>query len=395
MIKKIISYLELNHIGVVEVLFAATPLLSGFGLKGLPLSVLMWVILIVLSFIVPPRLSFSFVRFPAFTLFVLYWVIHTLFILLLSEVNINSCIAQLLFFLSVFVVTPIIDFRRLKGSLNWIAIITLIGLLFQLPEVFSGGVVHPISIPGLDMPESRLENSIIRPSSFFMEPAAYVGFMVFPLFLSLLDRKFIWSSILILSIFLTGSTTGIVVVFIILIVYTMTQNVELKNKVLVIILGLALLYAFTTLGIFNVGLEKLGETNVETNVRLSQGRYIVSTMLPNELLFGAPFSDAYHYCISGRATDVYYYGESVFMPTLWSIILLYGIFGLVLYSIVHYSLFRQSRQTLPCLGYLFATWFSGGVGIGWQFAFSLIILLCITKNYPNRKRVYYHEDYSY
>lgn len=47
--KKIIQYLGLNKVGFLELLFAVTPILIGYGFNGLPLSLIMYIILIVVA----------------------------------------------------------------------------------------------------------------------------------------------------------------------------------------------------------------------------------------------------------------------------------------------------------------------------------------------------------
>ena len=115
----------------------------------------------------------------------------------------------------------------------------MVGLLYQWGLIAAGGEVRPIQLPFLDMGESRLETFSVRPSSFFMEPAAYVAFMYLPLAFSLIERKFIWTAAIILSEFLTTSTTGLLTSFIVLIVYVFTQKVNFKIRFFTVAMGVA------------------------------------------------------------------------------------------------------------------------------------------------------------
>lgn len=373
------EYLQLKHVGVLELMFALTPMLSGFELGGLPLSLLMWVIMLLYIFIKNNRISFSF--YIPLKIFIAYWVFHLLFTLILDDTNFNGIIQQIILFVSILALSKNIDFTKLVGSLNWAALISIAGLLFQWSEITAGMDIHPIEIPGLMMPENRIETFSLRPSSFYMEPAAYVAFMYLPLAFSLIQRKFLWTSVIILSIFLTTSTTGLATSFIMLGAYALTQRNSKWTSLGVLAIGAVLVYALLHFSAFDAGIDKIENTDIETNVRLSQGPDVVKTMNSTELIFGSSYSTAYNYCIKARrAPMVVVYGESVYMSTIWLMILLYGIVGLLLYLNIYWQLIKQNRICLPLVLCLFATMFSSGYMIGGTFAYTLVALLLIVKN---------------
>ena len=232
------------------------------------------------------------------------------------------------------------------------------------------------------MSENRLDFSN-RPSSFFMEPAAFVAFMYVPLAFSLIEKKYIWSFIIILANFLTTSTTGILTSFIMLGVYVFSQKISLKIRILVIMLGAILFLSLANVEAFQAGVSKMEETDTESNIRLSQGPYIVSTMQQDEYLFGASYHDAYHYCLAGRAPMVVFYTESVFMSTFWFILLHYGVTGMVLYLMFYFRFIKKERETLPLIACLIATMFSSGYGVGPNFVYTSICLFMIVQSKTN------------
>lgn len=381
--------LSLNHIGLLELTFALTPLLSGYRLSGIPLSVLMWVILLVILFFQHGK--FPLKNYIPLTLFVSYWVIHSIVIMLYDHVNINGFISQLLYFFAIYALYPNINQNKLKGSLNWVAIIAMAGLLYQWTFILRGEMVHPIEIPGLEMSEERLEQLNLRPSSFFMEPAAYVAFMVCPLAFSLAEKKYIWAGVLFLSIYLTTSTTGLVGSFVMLGASLIRKERNMKSYVWNAVLGGALIYSLFNFDIFEYGVTKLENTDTETNVRLTQGRYVVSTMNLNEYYFGVPYSSAYNYCMAGRAPDVIYYGESVYMSTFWQMILLCGVVGLLLYVNIYLQILRKCWLTLPLVAFICAVMFSGGYGLGSGFVFTLVVLLCMVESFKHADDMVKHD----
>lgn len=377
------QYLNLNKVGLLEIVFALVPLLSGYGLGSLPLSVLIWVLLLVIVLI---KGKIGHIRdFMAFKIFVIFWILHQILIFAVDDVNLNGFLSTLLYFVAVFVLYPNLDMEKLKGSLNWVALISIIGLLYQWTDIMRGEMVHPLELPGLTMAESRLTTESLRPSSFFMEPASYVAFMCCPLLFALNDRKYIWATTIILSMFLTTSTTGLIVSFIMLgVSFLSGKKVRLSGIIPIIVIGVGLMYALTNWDVFDYGVNKLETIDTETNVRLTQGPYVVSTMKPEEYIIGVPYSTSYRYCKDGRASDVAYYGDNVYMSTFWQMLLLYGIIGLLLYLNVYFQIAKRCRQTLPLIAALTAVLFSSGYGTGIIYVFTLIVLLCILYNNDNQ-----------
>lgn len=374
--KSIISYLHLKDIGTLEMLFALTPMLSGFRFMGLPLSDLMWLVLILFSLNKKGKILFK--SFSPLLFFALYWAAHQVIIMLIDDVNINGLIFQIVFFIAVYFLYPKLDKGKLIGSMNLVAIIAIGGLLYQWTFIVRGQGVHPLEIPGLTLSDFILEKVIMRPSSFFMEPSAYVAFMICPLFFALEEKKYWWSILIIISVFLTTSTTGIAVSFIMLTVSLLKSRNKLSSStLLLVVIGVCLFFALTRFEAFSAGVEKIENTEVSTNVRLSQGPYVVGTMHTSEFVFGAPYSTPYNYCIAGRAPEVQFYGESVYMSTFWQMILLYGVIGLLLYLNIYYHIFKRSRITWPLVVSLCAVMFSSNYSIGNNFIYTLIVLLVL------------------
>lgn len=377
-LNKAIDYLYLRDVGFLELMFALTPMLSSFSLGSLPLSLLMWVVLVVIVAL-KGKLDRAKV-FKPLLFFVLYWFVHSIVIMVSDDMNLNGFLAQIIYFLSVFLLYPVLDLKKLKGSLNWVALISIAGLIYQWIDIQRGGMVHPLEIPGLTMPEGRLLAESMRPSSFYMEPAAYVVFMICPFFFALSERKYIWAVAIILSMFLTTSTTGLILSFIMLGVSVLSvRKMKIWSWVITLLIGAGLFYALTHFDAFEGGIEKFENTDISTNVRLTQGIYVVSTMNPSEYVLGVPYSTAYNYCISGRGTNVVFYGKTVFVPTFWEILLLYGVVGLALYLYIYYYFFKNDRTTRPLIIALCAVLFSSSYAIGVYYIFTLIIILATYK----------------
>lgn len=375
MFQKFIDYFNLQQVRGLELFFASILILSSYSLWGLPLQIIIWLLLLVFLLIKPKVRQFP--KNKPLTIMVLFVLLHDFLYLFIANGNINAYIQQVTMFGCLFLAVKVFNIDKLKGSINLVAIIAIIGLLYQWGVISAGKGVHPIQLPFLDMPQNRLEGVSIRPSSFFMEPAAYVAFMYIPLAFSLIDRKFLWTLVIILSEFLTTSTTGLLTSFIMLIVYIFTQKVNFKIRFFSVVMGAAMLFALTNFNAFQTGVNKLEDTNIDTNMRLAQGPYVVSTMQPKELIAGAVYHNAYNYCLAGRAPDVVFYENEVYMSTIWMIILKYGFMGLVLYFMFYLKIAKEDRKTLPLIVCLIAVMFSSGYGFGGTYIYTSISLMLI------------------
>lgn len=373
MFRKVIDYLSLRHVGGIELFFATLPILSAYNLMGIPLQVILWGGLFVLLIFSPKKREVPILK--SFAILAAFVLVHDFIYLFIARGNLNAYIMQIFYFGCIFMTVKTFNIEKLKGSLNFVAIISMIGLIYQWSIIAAGESVHPIQIPFLNMEEIRLDAVSARPSSFFMEPAAYVAFMYLPLAFSLIDKKFIWTAIIIFSDFLTTSTTGILTSFIMLIVYIFTQDVSIKIKLLTITIGVVIFYTLTNIEVFQAGVDKLKNTDIEANVRLIQGPYIVSTMSPFEMIAGATYNSAYDYCFDGRAPYVVVKENQVFISTVWMLILKYGFVGLFLYLFFYYKIGKGSRKTIPLIICLVATMFSSGFGIGINYVYTSAGLL--------------------
>lgn len=375
--RKIINYLQLNQVGGLELLFAFTPMLSGYGFMGYPLSLLLLPILLFMA--LKKRTGARYEVFKPVMILLIYVAIHDLVLVLGPGKNFFGYINTLLSLASILYISPVLNFEKLKGSLNLVCIVAIGGLLYQLSFTLAGQGVHPLEIPFLSMSENRLEGLELRPSSFFMEPAAYTAFMFVPMALALIYRQYVWMGLLVFCVFLTGSTTGLLTSFIMIGVYALTQGLKKRYILLMLAMGVVMFYSLENFSIFEEGVTKLQNTDVETNMRLAQGPYVVSTMEPGEYPLGVFYKEVYDYCLS-RAPMVHFYTEEVYMSTFWYMTLVYGIIGLLLYLNVYWQLIRRSRLLLPLIVVLLALLFSSGYSLGSAFMFTTISMLAIAYN---------------
>ena len=247
----------------------------------------------------------------------------------------NLVLSYAIIFISIGILFPMFNFKKLIGSFNWVAIICLIGLLYQYVIILAGGSVTPIALPFLPALDetARVYSLLNRPSSFFWEPQSYCSFMFVPLFIALYERKIIWGAVITLSMFLSGSTTGIIVSLLMLGSMMFSSNLSKTYKALFILIGVVMVYLLFNTSYFEAGASKIEETSFEENSRIFNGLMLV---------FRMPF----HYWITGvnyaNVADFYFSGEvgsgfllekfdTIYVSTIWMILAKFGIVGTYLY----------------------------------------------------------------
>lgn len=370
----------LKDFGFAELLVALLPILCAYYLGPVPFSFWILLLLSIVSLIKGKHIDIIMMK-PLIVFFVFYVIHETILLFFADSFNINNRIETVVSILSILFIVPLLNFNKLKAALNFISLICVIGLLYQYSIIFSGGLVHPLEVPGLHMVESRLLTETNRPSSFFMEPAAYSFYMYAPILISLLDKRYIWTGILIFSVFLTSSTTGLFASFIILGVYMITNGIFKGRSIIVFLLVVVLFLTLTNTAFFEVGINKYENTDFETSVRIWQGPTIVGTMHFEEMIFGVPYGDVMDYVKAGRipVTMLYGDGKDVFMSTIWLVFFKFGIVGLVFYLSIFYRIAKNCKLVLPLVFCLFVVMFTGSMYLGGWFVFYLIILYLMKK----------------
>ena len=378
---RIIKYLELNQIGVLELLFAAYLIFISYHIGTIPGQFLFILIMDVVVLLKRGKFDLRMTR--GLTLFFVYYVLHQIGGLFLGGSNSslfwNMTATSIFCILSIYYIFPNINLNKLFGSLNWIAIISIIGVVYHFGIIQTGGEISKIQLPFLtsEVDDIRL---LDRPSSFYNEPAAFCGFMYMPLALSLYKKKYFWSTVIILSLFLSTSTTGLIVSFLMLGVYALTQSLNKKYKILLIFGMVALAAVLVNFSVFSKSVEKLQSVDTETNIRLAQGPIIVADMDKSNLLFGVPYATAYAYYEQEHVNlPVVIYGDNLYMSSFWLIILLLGVVGLILYVNVYIQLARKYIIALPYLIMLIAVLFSDPTYTGGDYACHMIFALCLCR----------------
>lgn len=397
---KFLDYLHLREVGLLEMLIAFFPILLGYTISGLPLGIVLCTLLVLVLFL--RKGSRKNWRRNPILWFLVFMVVHDIF--LLSVINnaqgvfLNSLIGQCAYLVAAIVVGNDLNYNKLRGSVNWVSLLCMGGMLYHFSLVLRGMSFQPIMLPF--MPEqtetSRFLHEYYRPTSFFQEAQSYASYMLVTLFMALVERKYIWSVLIAITIFMSSSTTGLVTVFIIFALVALSGSTS-KNKrfitvLFMFVIGGGLLYFLLRSGLFEQGTTKMFDeaANMDEEIRLVQGPMIVGSMSFTDWIFGVPYANAYQYCMArGIAGSVIIYGEnSMFVPTFWLMLIRYGIVGLLLYLNIYWYYYRLDKTIRPYIISLILLLFTNPDFVGGMFAYSMFVIISFCRFNLNESYTY-------
>lgn len=398
-LNKVIERLNLNRIGLVELLIALYPILSSYQYGPVPLS--LFVLLLVMGLVILKNNKITFLNNRTFKILSLYVIIHDILLIFVMGNNtpsffFNSLIALVLTLFAIFLVTPYIRWDKLVGAINWVSIICVIGMTYQYLQVRGGQSVGMLKLPLL--PESGLARYIDlydRPHSFFEEPAMYSQFMLVPMFIALIKKQYVWSGIIALTVLMSSSTTGLILVFVQFLIVILLGETAKKSKIILCLIGCGMAWMLFNTDTFSAATDKFtheSEHSVE-NVRLVQGPAVVSTMEFSDYFLGAPYANAYQYCIkrgiSLELFEVYGKGDDamVYMTTIWQLILHFGVVGALLYIMVYVKLLKE-RKILPLLICYIIMIITAAFWFGPYFAFYNFIIFSFLRKVNKDKEIF-------
>ena len=390
--RNVVDNLQLDRIGTIEFIVALYPILSCYQYGPIPLSLLTLVIL----FLVIRNKSRETVLhnqikdLKRLTAFVLLHDFVWIFVMGVNTpaVFINSLISLSITLLTLKSIIPYCKWERLVGSINAVSLICVIGLFYQFIQVQNGESVGMLKLPLL--PESGLSRHDMypRPHSFFEEPASYSQYMLVPMIMGLIYKNYLWVGLIALSVLLSSSTTGLLLLFVLIIIYVLLGNAPIWSKTVIVLIGGSLIWLLLNSDLFTFAIEKFlyESENSSDNIRLAQGPAIVSTMNFGDFLFGAPYANAYDYCIKrGVSTSLFeIYGKGkdsiVYMTTFWQLLLRFGVTGFTLYILVFLK-FIKYRDIVPLVICFLIMTYTAAFWFFQSFVFYVLIFYSYANHY--------------
>lgn len=308
----------------------------------------------------------------------------------------NNIIIETASLLSIFIIYPVLDFKRFHNSIMWVAYLSTGGIIYHFILLKAGQICTPIKLPFMPYmgKTSRLFEEIGRPTSFFWEPASFSSFMMIPFFLTLYKKKYYLSALFMFAMLLSGSTNAIVLSAILLLVYIFTQNVKFKYKVMVLALGAGMFYFMFNSDMFASGVNKLENEDYENNVRIWNGYLITSNTDFSDLILGVPECNITDHVSKNNITQaITFVGEDVvYVTAIWTVLLAYGVVGLFLFIRFYFRITKDCRPLFPLVIVLIISSFVQSISPGtFTYTFQMIVLLSFYNNYllqNNEKYLY-------
>ena len=383
---KILDYLHLREIGGLELLLAFFPILIAYTIVGLPLGIVLCALVVFILFLKNQKLYL--LKKNPLSFFLFFMLLHDFIVLCLLKtaqgVFINSVIGQLAYLVAAIEFGNSVNFKKFRGSINWVTLLCMAGMVYHYLLALKGSTFSPLQLPFLPTQDStnRMFWEVDRPTSFFMEPQSYVSFMMIPFFLALDEKKILWTATIAITIFMSSSTTGLVEAFLMFILSSILNSGGKKkwlSSIIIIMIGTSLLLLLVKSGLFEQGIKRIEHksANVEEEIRLVQGPLIVSTMNISDWPLGAPYANAYQYCVDrGLSSQVVVYSENdVYIPTFWMILLRYGIIGLFLYLNMFWYYYKRSKAIRPFVICYFVVLFTNPDALGGNFCFAILFIM--------------------
>lgn len=383
-IKKIKDYIEIGEVGWLEFIIALYPILAGYGYGSFKLA---FGVLFILDVIILMSRQRKYLNNTAlkvlFSVIVVHDIIYMAIIPSVTSYYVNSFISTVIYVVSVFVIAPHLDYKKLKSSIMIVAMVCMGGMIYHVLLISMGQSVSPIKLPFL--PEmaktSRLFAINERPTSFFWEPQSYASFMLVPLFFMLREKKMILAFIIAATMFISTSTTGLVLSALMFAISLADKKTGWLVKALGVI-SVGLLIYFLLNSAYTAGsLEKLEGTNLEESNRVINGYLIATDLSFSDFLFGIPFAneqDAYdlgyfHVPLIVMADGV------LFISAIWISLIRYGVICTIIFLFSYYKLYKMDSQIFPYLICILVALFSNPDFIGSSYVFQLLIMLTVIR----------------
>ncbi|MEL7648002.1 MAG: hypothetical protein AAGU76_07905 [Sedimentibacter sp.] len=240
---------------------------------------------------------------------------------------------------TIFVFYNLISEESFLKAYEVIGIICSIGLLYQALMVYI--LKHPVSpiviLSRVFVPKTNWASNILRPMSFFQEPQAYATFMLPLLAYTLNHKKYLLSIFFVICIFLSTSTTGVIMAVGICLYTALIINKHKLSSYIFLIIMIIIFLLIVRSDIFIYTINKVINISFN-NERLSNGFTILKNLDYKQLIFGVGAGNIYNIM----------FNQSIKLPKYYStfsgIIIDYGILGLFLYCFMLYRLFRRQNK---------------------------------------------------
>ena len=285
-------------------------------------------------------------------IFLYAWILIQSIVLILLNLDyvdngelIKNTIYFLTFIMIVITFPPNIDFVLMKKILFFISYICLGALFVQAFTLY----ILELPITSWTLFKSLTDRVFdaytgSRPSSFFYEPQHYASFMIPIIILKLMDKKILYPIIISFSVVLSTSTQGILIVFVIWILYLLySRNYKIIFAgTLVVALSI---YLFISLDVFSYALDKLRATDFMNNIRVPKPWFIYYEMPLSDKIIGIGINNVNNYIYSTGVAQRWYLSAAHqspnFLSSLGGNFVHFGFFGGFLFILFLFNIQKK------------------------------------------------------
>jgi hypothetical protein len=259
----------------------------------------------------------------------------------------------IVYILSIYLTDVEFDEELLFAVWKIAGIIFVAGLVYQLIKIYGFGQgVSPISIiPGYEL---RSNETSLRPSSFFAEPASLASALLPLEFLALKRSDYKWALGTTLMIITTTSTVGIILSAVLWGLTVIQTQYNGTKKIMIVAFGAIGIWIIMNFNIFGSGISKLSDVMAGKSTvgsRIICGLDTIRTMDFFQWIFGTTYNDSSVYIAErmskfSSASPVRVYMAvhgKIFLNSFCQLIFNYGLIGLFLYWRVFYQRLKDKE----------------------------------------------------
>lgn len=346
-----------GKIGMMEMFIPLFCIINQYKIFGIQIGLVAVIFITAFSILTNRNI---YVYKPLFALFG-FMLVHDVIKMFIVGINFGLWAERLCYLLLLSCIYKRVDEEKLFNIWKYIAIIVMVGMFIQSFQVYIlGESVSTIRlIPLMKSGSSNYLLKYNRPHSFFFEPASYSTWMLPFLCMCMKKKKNIWLIVGSISVLLSTSSTGILLTGILWLFYSINMAIsERKRSNSIMILGILLIGVgvFCYVPIFAVAVNKLTKisiTDTSNSVRLILGYQLFWKAAPVYKLIGIPYINVEEYLRSGEvALSMYGLNLNIsylgFVNAIGNCLLVYGVFGLLLYLKLFHNIWKESNTYSKC-----------------------------------------------
>lgn len=377
-----------KNVTLIEIFIPIFYILNQYSISNISVGLICMVCVIFISVLRYKTLN---VYNPLLVLFVFMFV-HDMLKIAFVDVNIGLWVERFVYIFFLMCIPRRVNKENLYKVWSIVGTVAMLGLYYQAFQVyFFGKLVTTINLlPFLNSQGTNYLLAYNRPHSLFLEPAAYCTWMLPLLCMNLQKNRKVFSILISISIFLSTSSTGIIMVGAawMYYAYLRAQNEKKKLNALMIVsffvIGIGVL---ANTDIFSAAFDKLANislSNTSNFVRLALGFQLFIVLPFVEKFLGIPFMNVEAYLRSGKV-DLGLYGLSYettylgFVNALGDCLLMYGIIGALIYIRMFVKMWLEAEGYSKCyVALAFLSIF--GQSVFWNSLFVTQIAFILSNN---------------